>query len=364
MSCGKGPAVRTDWLTRGGSHACRQLVRGMACLFGLILPLLASGCGDSPLDPDRRHGNSSANRHDETEIDALRARLAANPQSAATRLRLGELLRSDAPEEAIAILKEIPASAPERTAALQQLAIIHLVTNHYEAARTVLQEFVARVPKNLGGQLSLAEVEFNLGNPDAALPHALAAARLAPDRPQTFVLIADIQDERQDYPAMIEPLERALELDPNAYDVHLNLAYACQRTGHLVQAEAEAGWCLDRKPDDVSALRIQALVARDRGDFAQSRQYLERALAIQPKDVDCRILEADLLLFERQPRQAYERLKEIEHQNGETVRYLGALARAAASAGEREEAKRLYQAVQDQIAKSRRADEDQTTVAP
>lgn len=364
MSCGKGSAVRSDWLPRGESHACRQLVRGMACLFGLILPLLASGCGDSALGPDRRHGNSSANRHDETEIDALRARLAANPQSAATRLRLGELLRSDAPDEAISLLEKIPASVPERTAALQQMAIIHLLANRYESARTVLREFVAREPDNFGGQLSLAETEFNLGNPDGALPHALAAARLSPDRPRTFVLIADIHDERHDYPAMIEPLQTALALDPDAYDVHLNLAYACQRTGHLDQADTEAGWCLARKPDDVAALRIQALVARDRGDFPRSRQLLDRALALQPNDVDCRILEADLLLFERQPRQAYDRLREIEDQHRETVRYLGALARAAASAGEREEAKRLYEAAQDQIAKSRRADEDSSTTAP
>lgn len=363
MSCGKEPAVRSNWLPRGET-ACRRLVRGTAWLFGLILPLLASGCGDSGSNHVPRDGNSTANRNNETEIDALRARLTADPQSNATRVRLGELLRQDAPDEAISLLEEIPASAPERTAALQQMAIIHLVANRYEAARTVLREFVAREPENLGGQLSLAEAEFNLGNPDAALPHALAAARLAPDRPQTFVLIADIHDERQDYPAMIEPLQTALALDPNAYDVHLNLAYACQRTGNLDQAEAEAGWCLERKPDDVAALRIQALVARDRGDFAQSRQFLERALAIQPNDVDCRILEADLLLFERQPRQAYERLREIEEQHRETVRYLGALARAAASAGERDEAKRLYQAAEDQIAKSRRADEDRTTTAP
>lgn len=364
MSCGKEPAVRSDWLPRVDIHAYGQFARSAARLSILILLLLADGCQNSSSDPEARDGNRTANGRSETEIDSLRAQLAAHPESNATRLRLGELLRSDAPDEAISLLEEIPASAPERTAALQQLAIIHLLANRYESARTVLREFVAREPNNFGGQLSLAETEFNLGNPDAALPHALTAARLAPNRPQTFVLIADIQDERQDYPAMIEPLQTALALDPGAYDVHLNLAYACQRTGDLDQAEAEAGWCLERKPDDVAALRIQALVARDRGDFARSRQFLERALAIQPNDVDCRILEADLLLFERQPRQAYERLRGIEEQHRETVRYLGALARAAASAGERDEAKRLYQAAEDQIAKSRRADEDRTTTAP
>jgi tetratricopeptide (TPR) repeat protein len=356
--------VWIDWLPRAKAHGCCQYFRGAARLSGLTLALFAGGCIDSAPKPLPHDGNKTSNRSSETEIDSLRAQIAANPQSNTTRLRLGELLRSEAPDEAISLLEEIPASAPERTAALQQLAIIHLLANRYESARTALREFVAREPDNFGGQLSLAEAEFNLGKPDAALPHALAAARLAPDRPQTFILIADIHDERQDYPAMIEPLQTALALDPGAYDVHLNLAYACQRTGHLDQAEAEASWCLTHKPDDVSALRIQALVARDRGDFARSRQFLERALVIQPNDVDCRILEADLLLYERQPRQAYDRLREIEDQHRQTVRYLGALARAAASAGERDEAKRLYQAAEDQIAKSRREDEDSSTTAP
>lgn len=345
-------------------HGCCQDVRSAARLSGLTLALFAGGCIDSASKSFPPDGNKTSNHSSETEIDSLRARLTADPRSNATRLRLGELLRQDSPNEAITFLEEIPASAPERTAALQQLAIIHLVANQYELARTVLREFVAREPSNFGGQLSLAETEFNLGNPDAALPHALAAARLAPDRPQTFILIADIHDERQDYPAMIEPLQTALALDPGVYDVHLNLAYASQRTGNLDQADAEAGWCLERKPYDVAALRIQALVARDRGDFARSRQFLEQALVIQPNDVDCRILEADLLLFERQPRQAYDRLRGIEEQHRETVRYLGALARAAASAGERDEAKRLYQAAEDQIAKSRRSDEDSSTTAP
>lgn len=286
-------------------------------------------------------------------IAALQAHLKTVPDSTSARLRLASLLRESQPEEALVILSAIPDSDSQRTAVLQETAIIHLLAGRHEEAASALQAIIALEPENFGAQLSLAELYFNSRNPRNALPPALAAARLAPNRAQSFVLIAEIYDELQNYEEMIEPLQTALAIDPKLYAAHLNLAYAHHRIGQLTDAAEHAQWCLKENPREVSALRILASVARNEGRFEEAETRVAKALQIQPDDVDCRILEADLLLYQRQPRAAYERLKELYEAQQTTVRFLGALARAAAAAGERDEARKLYQSVEELVQQSR-----------
>ena len=153
---------------------------------------------------------------------------------------------------------------------------------------------------------------------------------------------------------MIEPLQTAVRIDPSYYEARSNLAYAALRTGDLATARVQAEWCHQAKPRDVFAIRTLATIARDEGRFDDARLLLKEALALQPADLDSRILEADLLLFERQPQAAYDRLKDLYEQHATTVRYLGVLARAAAASGRREEARQHYQTVESLLAKSRR----------
>lgn len=343
-------AARSD----GGIAAVRW--REIALALVATGVLLVTGCGRGA--PDYLAEASSAlERGDEaTAISALRDQLQKTPESSGTRLRLAVLLRESKPDEALQILGPIPPSDPQRIAAMQQIAIIHLIAGRTADAEKALQEVVTARPENLGAQLSLAELYFGNKSPEAALPHALAASRLAPDRAQTFLLIAEIYDELNNDAAMVEPLQAAIAIDPDYYEARLNLAFAYHRTGQLAEAKTQAQWCLDTNPRNVSALRILAAVARDQGRFDDAKTLLTKALRLQPENVDCRILEADLLLYERQPQLAYERLEGIFNAQRTTVRYLGALARAAASAGRREESRKLYQTVEKLVQESRTKD--------
>lgn len=285
---------------------------------------------------------------------AYREYLREHPDSSSIRLKLAELLRETAPQDAVKILHEVPPDDPLRVAAVQQIAIIRLLAGQDAEAEPALLEVAAADPDNLGVQLSLAELYFRRGDAEAALPHALQAARLGPDRAQTFLLIADIHDELHNPAAMMEPLRTAIRIDPSYYEARLNLAYAALKTGDLATAHEQAEWCRNVHPRDVATIRILATVARDEGRFEEARTLLAEALRLQPQDLDSRILEADLLLYERQPQRAYDRLKEIFDQNSTTVRYLGVLARAAAASGKRDEARQIYQTVETLLAKSRR----------
>ena len=295
--------------------------------------------------PDfRQQASAALERGDlEAAISALRSQIEQEPESAAAKLRLAALLQDSNPGEAIEYLQQIPSSDPQRENAVQKIAILSILSHRTSDAEQALLELAANQPQSLGPQLSLAELYFQNQKPEASLPYAEEAARIAPERAQTFLLISEIHDEMQHPEKMIEPLQEAVRLEPNFYAARLNLAYAFNKTGQSSRAEEQASWCLRRNSRDVAALRILASAARDMGRLEDAERNLKAALLIEPDNLDCRILETDLLLYRRQPQQAYERLKLIYDSQQHTVRYLGALARAAASAGKREEAQKLHQ---------------------
>lgn len=293
-----------------------------------------------------QQASSALKRGDEAgAISALRSEIQRDPDSTAARLRLAKLLQDSSPDEAVEYLQQIPVSDPQRANAVQQIAVLCILHSKTAEAEAALLELTAKSPDSLGPQLSLAELYFQNQKPEAALPYAVKAASLAPDRAQTFLLLAEIHDEMLHPEKMIEPLQQAIRLEPDFYEAHLNLAYAYNKTGQPTLAEEQARWCLGMNPQEVPALRILALAARDQGDFEAAKQHLKIASQFEPMDLDCRILEADLLLYERRPQEAYERLRELYDSQQQTVRYLGALARAAASAGKRDEARELHRRV-------------------
>jgi tetratricopeptide (TPR) repeat protein len=299
------------------------------------------------LAPDfMQQASSALKRGDEAAaVSALRLEIQRDPDSTAAKMRLAKLLQDSNPDEAIEYLQQIPVSDPQRANAVQQIAVLCILHHKISEAETALLELAEKSPDSLGPQLSLAELYFENQKPEAALPFAVRASEIASDRAQTFLLLAEIHDEMLHPEKMIEPLQQAIRLEPDFYEARLNLAYAYNQTGQPALAEEQARWCLGVNPREVSALRILALAARDQGDFEAAKQHLKTASQIEPRNLDCRILEADLLLYERKPQEAYERLRELYDSQQQTVRYLGALARAAASAGKRDEARELHQRV-------------------
>ena len=145
---------------------------------------------------------------------------------------------------------------------------------------------------------------------------------------------------------MIPHLEHALALQPERFEVHANLAFAFRFAGRLDEAEREAQWCLARQPEHAAVRRVLSEVRRDQGDHAAALAEVRAALQTAPLDIECRLLEADLLLFARDFEAAYQRLAPLQDEHGHKARYLGALARAAQLSGRTEEAAAHHAALQ------------------
>jgi tetratricopeptide (TPR) repeat protein len=291
----------------------------------------------------KRAQQAAAARHWAKAEQAFTEHLQQAPRDHAARLELGRVLQQIAPRRAREELNKIPADADEYIPAMREIAdfcLAHGPAAEAERALRILQETTPRDPEIL---LSLAAMYHRAGNYQEALRLALRASELQPERAQTFFLIAELYDDLRRPSEMIAPLERAIELDRDFEAAHLNLSYATLWAGQSDRARSEAQWCLERDPRNVAARCFLAKAARDAGDWDLALAETRHALSISPDDLECRILEAELLLFQREPRTAYHRLRPIYERHRTDRRVVGLLARAATASGLAAEGRRLQQ---------------------
>jgi len=145
---------------------------------------------------------------------------------------------------------------------------------------------------------------------------------------------------------MIAPLQKLIDLDLDNYAAHINLSYAYSEAGQPERSQKEAEWCLARNANDVNAYRFLAKALRDQGHTEKAMETIENALTLSPYDLECRLLEAELLIFDRREEEALKHLEPLYEQHQNDRRLVSLLARAAAASGRTEEAKRYREQAQ------------------
>lgn len=113
---------------------------------------------------------------------------------------------------------------------------------------------------------------------------------------------------------MREPLETVLQQDPDHFEAHANLGFALRFCGMLDEADLHVQWCLERQPDFLPVRRIQAEILRDRGDSESALEKVRELLLAAPRDLDCHLLQAELLMYRRQFELAYQNLLPLDDQ--------------------------------------------------
>ncbi|MBT6495449.1 MAG: tetratricopeptide repeat protein [Planctomycetaceae bacterium] len=265
--------------------------------------------------------------------------LDANPKDYAARLELGELLKPIDASSALQQLQEIPASADEYPEAIWHIAHVATAGKRDALAEDALQKLDEVRPNDAGVALSLAELYYRTDRFAESLPWVKRAAHLQSGRAETWLLLAEVLDKLNRSGEMLQPLQEAIKLDPDLYDAHANLCYAFHFSDRLDEAEREAHWCFQRHPDDIAVRRWLAMILRDRGEYDEALEQIRLALTSSPTNVECRIVEADLLLFQRDAEEAYAVLKPLYPTHANRRDFLGSLARAAAMSGRREESR-------------------------
>ena len=137
---------------------------------------------------------------------------------------------------------------------------------------------------------------------------------------------------------MLSPLETVLQLDPDHFEAHVNLAFALRFCGMLDEADLHVKWCLERQPDFLPVRRIQAEILRDRGDSESARKMVRELLLGAPRDLDCHLLQAELLMYGREFELAYQNLLPLDDQFRPDHRFASTMAQLCRITGRTEKA--------------------------
>lgn len=279
-------------------------------------------------------------------VECYLLHLVRNPQDWRARLELAAVLDGIDPLQSLVELRKIPPEAAQYQEALRFLARVCLDRGRDREAKEALVALEAVAPNDGWVQVSLAQTFYRQRDLKLALHHAQRAAELDPSQASTHFLVAELFDELDRHADMIPALRAVLDLQPENYAAHLNLCYAYGKTGQPTAVRKESTWCLTRNPKDFHARRWLATAARDEGRIEEAKAEIRKALELAPEDLNCRLLEAELLLFERQAEQAFQRLQPLVKRYPDELRLAALLAQAAAAAGRSEDAEKYRREVQ------------------
>lgn len=161
---------------------------------------------------------------------------------------------------------------------------------------------------------------------EAALLHIDRATVLEPDSISANLLKGELLFRLHRADEMPHALEAVLRIDPDHFEAHANMAFSLRYSGRLDEAEEHVKWCLSRQPDFLPVRRIRAEIFRDRGDTDRALSEIREVLKSHSADLESRLLEAELLMYNRDFEAAYRSLSPLSATSRQHHRFAALMA--------------------------------------
>jgi tetratricopeptide (TPR) repeat protein len=159
-----------------------------------------------------------------------------------------------------------------------------LATGQPQEAVRRAQGALARDPENLAALRDLSRGLSQLGRLDEAAAVAAKASAAAPWSAQAAMVEADVEYQRGLHRRALELIDRSLELDEHFLEARLDRCRYLAALGRTGEAAAELERLLEESPDDSwVALRYADIVELASGDLEAAQQRLEAVLARNPR---------------------------------------------------------------------------------
>ena len=251
------------------------------------------------------------------EAEPFLKKLADEGQDAEPKLALADYyVATDRLPEAVAILKTLADDKNAFAAAKVRLATMEYSQGRKESAHHIVNEVLAREPKNpqillLKGRLLLAERKL-----DEALASIRAATEAGPRFIQAHYTLGQVHIARQELAeatkafnevlklnpraaaaqvqisrlhltrggseAAVQFAEEAVKNEPRSADAHLALAKGLLARGELARAEKELKLLMDSQPNTAVVHAQTGLLRLAKKDRAGAQQAFTRALELDP----------------------------------------------------------------------------------
>ncbi|MDD9907557.1 MAG: tetratricopeptide repeat protein [Rhodospirillaceae bacterium] len=182
-------------------------------------------------------------------IQTIRRALLLNPRVANYHNSLGLALHAtgDATGAATALQAAVTIDAQDADAQ-NNLGMVYTDLKRFEAAERALRKSLTIRPDHQGAIYNLGRVLAWQGKDAAALDYLRDACARDPNNPTYWNMLGVTLDQQLAFDDARTAFRRAIEIDPNGVDAHVNLAHDHLREGRYDEGWAEHEWRL-RRPE-------------------------------------------------------------------------------------------------------------------
>jgi cellulose synthase operon protein C len=200
---------------------------------------------------------------------------------------------------ALSSYKRAYEQAPNSTPILSRYLALLNSRKYFSEARGVLQEAVARDPRNPALKADLIRVEGEMNGVDAAVAKARALAKDDPDNNLYDLVSAELYEKAGRIADAVALLERTIAAKPFDDSVTLALFRLYIRTGDFPKAEAALLSRLKADPKNVAIASALAPLYRATGRLDDAKKVYADLLAQRPNDVAALLGLADIATAEK-----------------------------------------------------------------
>jgi|GEM_PF-3196173 tetratricopeptide (TPR) repeat protein len=191
--------------------------------------------------------------------------------------------------------------------------------------------------------LRLAREFYDTGHYKASLPHAEAALRQTPRRPDVVRLTAVVLRYNNLFKRAMEVLNQALVHEPLAPDLYEQQTFNLRAMGKQLEAAkvgnlAKALRSVENNPGDPEELQKAIYQLAVVGRRAQALPLVDRALEATPEIPGLFTLRGELLLEDGRPQEALENLRQAVELDATDIKGQNLLAKAYSQVGNSEQA--------------------------
>ncbi|WCT74004.1 tetratricopeptide repeat protein [Sphingomonas naphthae] len=226
-------------------------------------------------------------------LAASEAALAIEPDNVhAAAVRASYLAMMGRIGDAEKVLTPILATHPDNPVVMLTHARLLHEKGNFSEADVAYSKILNQFPKHKETQFSRARVRYALSRLDDALSDARQTVVLWPENVDAYILQANIlmrQKKNDEVPAVIQALVTA---NPSSGYAHVAAAKSYHRLGRSADAMRE--FDAAAKVEQAAYIYINRAIIRPRSDHANRLADLEKALSLEPKDVNALMARAEL----------------------------------------------------------------------
>jgi cellulose synthase operon protein C len=196
-----------------------------------------------------------------------------------------------------------------------QLAQSYLKLQEWQRAYQELSRTVELQPENNDAHIDLANLLIAGGKGDdlqQAQEHIDLLLARQPDKPQVHEALANLMSARNNLPAAIEEMQKAIKFGPDRWEAYLNLALLEARSNQFEGAEANFKKAVQLNPQAMNAQLALGGFYQTRNRMTEAEQQYRHAIEVDPTSSDPRAALARLYLMQGRRGEAEGLLKQTK----------------------------------------------------